>query len=145
MKEIVRKRKFEQVPLDTIEKEILKKYAGCPPPELQKLQKQRKEAQLKQNGGADAESGDCLYSKNGYKGDFIKKRALVDQMLLQNEVRDFTYAERKIRFLGEEGAFNSSDLAEYYQVFDQTAIEKLGRVNSRSNGSIGGFLKNKFF
>ena len=66
-------------------------------------------------------------------------------MLLDNEVRDFSYAERKCIFAGEEGNFNSADLADWYQVWDQTAIEKYKTMHSKKNkDSIIGIIKKKF-
>ena len=145
MQEIQRKSKFDQTPLDTVEKEIVKKYAATGPPDIKKLRAAAKEAnkKLPKVGGEDA-IGDMTYNNNGYKGEFIKKRALIDQMLIKNQTRDFSYAERKIRFLGEEGAFNSADLAAWYQVWDQTQIEKYKAVQSKKSNSVSEFIKSKF-
>ena len=41
---------------------------------------------------------------------FIRRRAVIDQMLLRNPKADFSYAIKKYKWGGEDGAFESKDL-----------------------------------
>ena len=45
-------------------------------------------------------------------------------MLMSNKKADFSYADKKRIFSGENGAFNSVDLAEWFRVYNQTQINK---------------------
>ena len=68
----------------------------------------------------------------GYEGQYVRKRALVDQMLMTNKRADFSYADKKRVFTGENGAFNSVDLAEWFRVYNQTQIKGKKYDNLRS-------------
>ena len=49
-------------------------------------------------------------------------------MLLKNKRTDFSYAEKKRRFKGENGTFSSIDLAAWYRVWNQTQLDKSRKV-----------------
>lgn len=71
-----------------------------------------------------------------YKGKFIKRRALIDQMLLDNKKADFSYAEKKYKWkTGNEdegkGYFSGIDLAEWYRVYNQTQIDNYGHLKTK--------------
>jgi hypothetical protein len=55
-----------------------------------------------------------------FEGEYVRRRALVDPMLLNNKKTYFSYAINKRTFFGENGTFNSVDLAEWYRVWNQT-------------------------
>ena len=65
-----------------------------------------------------------------YQGKYIQRRALIDQMLMDNSKADFSYAERKYKWksenpdgeLANNGYYNNIDLAEWYRVYNQTQI-----------------------
>ena len=90
--------------LDDVEKEIVKKYRDIGIPDINKIKKDMAEAK---NKGNFADIFGDQYADEGYKGDFIKKRALVDQQLLINANSNSSYAQRKWRWIGDQGAFES--------------------------------------
>ena len=67
---------------------------------------------------------DLLHSGYESKNQTVRRRALVDQMLMNNKKADFTYATKKYRWMGEEGDFKSDDLTAYYRVYNQTQIDQ---------------------
>ena len=42
---------------------------------------------------------------------YVRRRAVIDQMLLNNKKADFSYATNKYKWGGEEGVFESKELA----------------------------------
>ena len=66
-----------------------------------------------------SEVGVDLYRAEVYKGGYLKKRGLVDQQLVINKKADFSYAQRKWLWYGEEdGVYAAPDLQDWYQVYD---------------------------
>ena len=63
-----------------------------------------------------------------YEGKFLKKRALIDEMLVNNKKIDKSHAEQKRRWIGNEGAFKSENLQEWFQTHDQTKIQQLNMI-----------------
>ena len=57
--------------LDEVEKEIIKKYRGGGP----------KKKENENNGGAIGDIFGDRYAVDSYKGEFVKKRAIIDQSL----------------------------------------------------------------
>ena len=56
-----------------------------------------------------------------YKAKYIKKRALIDQNNMSNKVENFSYAERKHLWFGEEdegGIFDEPELNDWYNVWN---------------------------
>jgi hypothetical protein len=54
-------------------------------------------------------------------------------MLMTNKKADFSYADKKRIFTGENGAFNSVDLAEWFRVYNQTQINKYDNLKKTSS------------
>ena len=48
----------------------------------------------------------------------VRRRGLIDQMLMDNKKSLFTYATKKYRWKGEEGDFESKNLTEYYRCYN---------------------------
>ena len=71
------------------------------------------------------EIGKDEYKRETYKGRYLKKRALIDQQLLVNDKRDFSYAQRKWLWMGEDGGgiFEKDDLQDWYINVDQTEVK----------------------
>lgn len=92
---------------DEIEKELLKKFKG------QGLMLAMKNAKTESE-----EEEDSDYEEEPFRGQYVRRRALVDQMLLDNKKTDFSYAIHKRAFFGEGGTFNSVDLAAWYRVWN---------------------------
>ena len=53
-----------------------------------------------------------------YKGKYMKRRALVDQLLLKNEKRHVSHAQQKWRWVGDQGAFENENLQDWFTVHD---------------------------
>ena len=100
-----------------VEKALFHKYKDKPPKTLKEL---KKIAQEKAKFGIIDETN----LMNGYAGQYLKKHALVDQMLVENKKNDFSYAELKWYWKGDEGNFDGPDLAAWYQVYNQTQLSK---------------------
>ena len=82
---------------------------------------------MKEEKKAEAEKKDTGVDRiQQYQGVMIQRRALIDQMLLENSKADFSYAERKYRWyssaegLRNKGFYSGIDLAEWYRVYNQT-------------------------
>ena len=76
MEEAKRKNRNEKIVLDDVEIEIVKKHMDMPK--------------------ADEEPEEEKYSCQ-----YLKKRALIDQMLIQNNKKFSSYATKKVRFRGK--------------------------------------------
>ena len=76
-----------------------------------------KKKKKKNDNEEDDEEGDDDLIKD-YKGKFIKRRALVDQMLMDNTRADFSYAHHKWRWKGANGVYNSVPLADWHRVYN---------------------------
>ena len=111
----------EKIEFDEIEKSIIEKYKGVSIPVVGKKKDKKKDGNKEQMEG---------YEEEGYKGGYVKRRALVDQQLMDNKKAHFSYADRKRRFFGEHGTFNSVDLAAWYSVYDQTEINKYKKLKN---------------
>ena len=107
--------KIKKNPYDEIEFAILKKAEDAP------------QGKYKANGDLEENTGDI---EPEYKGQYVRRRALVDQMLINNRKTTFSYADEKRIFygMGADGEtpsnFASTDLAEWFSVFNQTQIKK---------------------
>ena len=77
------------------------------------------------NSGAPVQEDYIDPLKRKYAGQYLKKRALVDPQLVKNQVREFSHAERKTLFRGDHGAYDSSHLQAWFQVWDQTQVDKI--------------------
>ena len=125
MKKFIKQRKAEGRPeYDEIEKELLKKYKG-----------QSLMLAMKNTKTESEEEEDSDYEVEPFKGQFVRRRALVDQMLLDNKKTDFSYAIHKRAFYGEGGTFNSVDLAAWYRVWNQTQADKIKALKKGGNNN----------
>ena len=60
---------------------------------------------------------------------YVRRRAVIDQMLLNNTKADFSYATAKYKWGGEDGAFENKDLSAWFRVYNQTGLTKLKIIN----------------
>ena len=83
-------------------------------------------------GGGEGEDG-VVEAANlpTWEGQYLRRRALVDQMLMSNKKADFSYATHKRKWKGEEGVFNSDDLAAWFRVWNQTQIDKYKQLKNK--------------
>ena len=49
---------------------------------------------------------------------FFRRRAVIDQNLLNNDKAEFSYATSKYKWGGEGGAFNTKDLSKWLKVYN---------------------------
>ena len=71
--------------------------------------------------------------KTGYKGEFVRRRALIDQALIHNEKTKKSLAIKKYVWTGDGGAFKSKDLEEWHNLYNQT---KISEVRDLKHGQI---------
>ena len=50
-------------------------------------------------------------------------------MLLKNSKADFSYAIKKYKWGGEDGAFESKDLQQWFKVYNKTGLTKVPIIN----------------
>ena len=84
-------------------------------------------------GGGGDEEEDVVEADQlpTWEGKYLRRRALVDQMLMSNKKADFSYATHKRKWRGEEGVFNSDDLAAWFRVWNQTQIDKYKQLKNK--------------
>ena len=121
-----RKQKIKKNPYGEVEAAILVKAADVPVQKKSRVEKEK-----------DGEELDDDIEPE-YHGQFVRRRALVDQMLMSNKKTDFSYADEKRVFHGENGAFSSVDLAAWFRLYNQTAIKKPLHTNLRTKSVIPG-------
>ena len=119
IKQMLQQIKNKAIPLDEIQLELVQKYQSVQRGSKQQERRRKEERKKKQ---LLAEHGVDGYRKLVYKGEYIKRRALVDQQLIINKKADFSYAQRKWNWIGEDGGgmFESPDLQEWFNVWNQT-------------------------
>lgn len=103
--------KRKKNPYDEIERAVLTKVANAPLLKSKALKI------------ADGDVNEDIEPE--YDGNYIRRRALVDQMLIKNGNTLFSYADEKRIFYGmggndERSDFSSVDLAEWFRVYNQT-------------------------
>lgn len=111
--EVKRKIAYENTSYDEIELAIMQKNKDEQFAQVMGLAKKKKKE----------ENNDMCHTGYESKTQTVRRRALVDQMLMNNKKADFTYATKKYRWKGEEGDFKSDDLTAYYRVYNQTQID----------------------
>jgi len=117
---------MDRVKYDEIKKAIMYENTTYDEIELAIIKKHKEEqfnTMLGKAKGKKVEKNEAI--SYGYKSvtQTVRRRALVDQMLMDNKKADFTYATKKYRWCGEEGDFKSDDLVEYYRIYNQTQID----------------------
>lgn len=60
---------------------------------------------------------------------YVRRRAVIDQLLLKNNKADFSYATNKYKWGGEEGSFEGKELGEWFRVYNQTGLTKIKVLN----------------
>lgn len=66
--------------------------------------------------------------ERGHRGHYVARKALVDEQLAVNNKADFSYAVKRYKWAGEQGDFNSVDLAAWYRVYHQTNIQNVSHL-----------------
>ena len=110
--EIMAQLRNAKAPKDEVEAQLIAKYLGLA---------------AEENAG---EEEAVKYLDQGYQGNYLRRRALVDQMLLSNKKADFSYADKKRRFFGEHGTFASTDLEAWFRVYNQTQIDRQKKLKN---------------
>jgi hypothetical protein len=49
---------------------------------------------------------------------FVRRRAVIDQLLLKNDKADFSYATNKYKWAGENGTFEPKQLGAWFKVYN---------------------------
>ena len=49
---------------------------------------------------------------------YIRRRAVIDQLLLKNDKADFSYATNKYKWGGENGTFVAKELGAWFKVYN---------------------------
>ena len=60
--------------------------------------------------------------KSGYKGEYVRRRANIDQALLENVKTNKSLAIHKYKFKGKDGIFATEDLEDWHNLYNQTRI-----------------------
>jgi len=60
---------------------------------------------------------------------YVRRRAVIDQILLKNDKADFSYATNKYKWSGENGNFESKQLGAWFKVYNQTGLTKIKIIN----------------